>query len=60
MQSQASAAVQYSGAMPDIDDLMEEWPPEVETLMQTTKCLPDASLVLPKPTKMPNTPTSKA
>ena len=37
--------VNYRKAMPDIDQLMEEWPPEFEELLKTTP-LPDATIDL--------------
>ncbi|KAK9807470.1 hypothetical protein WJX72_000119 [[Myrmecia] bisecta] len=41
--SKPPSSVSYSKNMPDIDALMEQWPDEVETLLQTVQ-LPDASL----------------
>jgi intraflagellar transport protein 46 len=39
-----AAAVHYSRPMPDLEVLMQEWPPELEAMLRSTK-LPTADLV---------------
>ena len=47
-QGKPEAGVHYSKNMPDIESLMQEWPPQVEELLPSIR-LPDNSLVGPSP-----------
>jgi len=44
MQGKPGGKVHISSAVPDIEALMQQWPPEVEQQLHSIK-LPDASLV---------------